>query len=211
MIIAGAFLLQASSASEPSITEAAQSEVLKQIVEAARSARRGVVLVYSGECRWGDDYSMPLPSLPMESSTDGLKGVASIRALLLRAEQRVSIIETADVVEIRLGHPLETIFNTKISELRLDPFAQYNPALAINAVENSDDVKTALAHAKLHMPARTFNLFVTSPNQRLPHLPPNLRNVTVGYVLGIIAKQFRGAVLYGTCAHTGIIEITFTK
>ncbi|MGA7080677.1 MAG: hypothetical protein WBQ43_20140 [Terriglobales bacterium] len=92
------------------------------------------------------------------------------------------------------------------------PIAQYNPTLAIGAVENSEEVKAALAKLGLRAPVLLSEQLLAKPSSGLPHLPAVMKNITFGQVLDSIAVTFHGMVVYGTCVQSdgkGLLEIDF--
>lgn len=63
----------------------------------------------------------------------------------------------------------------------------------------------------LHIRAvnRVMNMIVVKPADGLPHLPNVMVSVTVDQVLDLIAKTFRGAIVYKACAPPDQYDIDF--
>ena len=76
---------------------------------------------------------------------------------------------------------------------------QYNPTLAIGAIESTKEVEAAMRKLQVRpVPAIGVQL-LAEPAKGLPHFPPSMKNVTVEQALDSIAKTFKDVVVYGAC------------
>ncbi|HEV2289678.1 MAG TPA: hypothetical protein VGR81_12060 [Candidatus Acidoferrales bacterium] len=65
----------------------------------------------------------------------------------------------------------------------------------------------------LRVPLQLSEQLLATPAPGLPHLPAEMKDVTVNQILNSIAVTFKGIVIYGTCTHPnggGLIQIRFT-
>jgi hypothetical protein len=52
---------------------------------------------------------------------------------------------------------------------------------------------------KIRIPPRPFSIGIAQPADGFPHLPAVITNVTMDQALDIVAKTFKGIVLYKFC------------
>jgi hypothetical protein len=52
------------------------------------------------------------------------------------------------------------------------------------------------------IPVWSYSAFVVEPREGLPHLPETIQNMTVDQALDVIARTFKGIVIYGECARS---------
>jgi hypothetical protein len=88
--------------------------------------------------------------------------------------------------------------------------AQYNPQIAIGAVQNAEEVRAAMRKLNVHVPPTVISILVQQPGEGLPHLPTRLTNVTVDEALDEVATTFEGIVLYGACTQPRLFDLDFT-
>jgi len=76
---------------------------------------------------------------------------------------------------------------------------QYNPVLAVSAIENTQEVKAAM-HRLGVRPVQTLAAqLLIQPAPGLPHLRSSIKDITVDQALDLIAETFNGIVVYGAC------------
>jgi len=170
------------------------------------------ILAYSGGCQVVN--GLPFVALPKIAVHQTESNVA-LQAMhqVFRGNTNVTVAEGRNkIILITIGDPLTAILKTRIPVLQLAPLAQYNPALAIGAVEATREVEEATARLKLHTPPIVFQMLLEKPSNGLPHLPHINKNVSVEQVLSLIATTFNGMIVFGTCARSngeGLLEIYF--
>jgi hypothetical protein len=63
----------------------------------------------------------------------------------------------------------------------------------------------------IRTPTHLVNMILVRPADGLPHLPNVITDATVDQILDIIAKTFRGTILYKTCAPPDQYDIDFAN
>ncbi len=162
---------------------------------------------YQGPCRGGE--ALHLPRLSIRPPPRGETGLAAVKEIF-RNNSDVDVTEDqTGMVRVIIGKVPATILKTKINHLALTPFEQYNHNLAIGAIENSDEVKSAmrLHHLKLQT-VPVVEQFV-QPAPSLRHLSPFIEGATMEQALDSVAKIFSGVVLYSVCSGSRMINIEF--
>ncbi len=166
---------------------------------------------FSGTCETGGLEFVAFPEVdvhPPQSNT----AVEAVREMFRGNEEIQVVEEPQKIISVTVGKPLTALLDTTISSFRIAPIAQYNPTLAIGAVENTEEVKAAMAKLGLRAPLLLSEQLLAKPSSRLSHLPAVVKNITFGQVLNSIAATFDGIVVYGTCVQSdgkGLLEIDF--
>ncbi|MGH2510592.1 MAG: hypothetical protein ACRDHZ_24725 [Ktedonobacteraceae bacterium] len=199
-----------SSSSNPPESRVAsarnENAVLKQLRPVLKSAGKAARIYYLGACEEGAGTPMPFPEIDVQEPLAGLTGETAVRAIF-RNDTDVSVTEgRSGIIAIKIGKLPTEILTVRMSELRLKPIEQYNPTLAIFAIENSKDVNAAMRQRNIQPVMVITDLGVVQPTKGFPHLPPSIRNATVDQALDTIAKTFMGIVLYGACDNQYLIE-----
>ena len=166
---------------------------------------------YSGACTTGGLEFVAFPQVSMHPSESNT-ALEAVREMFRGNEEIQVVEEPHKIISVTVGKPLTAILDTRISSFRIVPIAQYNPTLAIGAVENTEDVKAAMAKLGLRVPVQLSEQLLAKPSPGLPHLPAVMKDITVGEVLDSIAVTFQGIVVYGTCVQSdgkGLLEIDF--
>ncbi|MBV9008408.1 MAG: hypothetical protein JO354_04465 [Verrucomicrobia bacterium] len=202
----GSGLLNAHSQSVDGATERQENAVLQSLREVAWASHKPIQLYYCADCTATKgsmvDYSVPFPSITPAHS-EGQTGVSAVQQMFKNAPH-VSIAEdSGGIIKIHVGKVAEEVLETKLSVLAFDRDQQYDPNLAIAAIENTREMNAAMT--SLGMASVPILGGLVAPRGRnLPHLPGSLRSVTVDQVLDLIAKTWGGPVVYGACdAATG--------
>ena len=116
-------------------------------------------------------------------------------------------------VQVRVGAVSTTILRTRISVLKLTPLEQYNPNLAVEAIERTKEVTSAMQRRGLRFPLMLVDMILQKPREDLPHLPSLIRDATVDEALDSVAVTFSGIVLYDECRQPrgggGYLTISF--
>jgi len=166
---------------------------------------------YSGTCKTDGLEFVAFPQVgvhPPESST----ALGAVREIF-RGDAEIQVVEKPQkIISVTVGKPLTAILDTRISLFRTARIAQYNPTLAIGGVENTEEVKAAMAKLGLRVPQQLSAQLLAKPSSGLPHFPAVMKGMTVEQVLDSIAVTFQGIVVYGTCVQPdgkGLLEIDF--
>jgi len=168
-------------------------------------------IYYRGSCqlRLDADPAASCPQLNVQPPSNGISGVAAVRDIF-RHEKDVSVKETdPGIIRIRIGSVPDAVLRVTISNLVLTPEEQYNYWLAIFKIENAPEVQSAMRDLKIRIPVRTVSIGIAQPADGLPRLPGVLTNVTMDQALDLVAKTFKGIVLYGFCTPPDQYQIDF--
>lgn len=166
---------------------------------------------YSGACKADGLEFVAFPEVRVHPAERNAAFEAVREMFQEDAEVKV-VEEPHKIISVTVGKPLTALLDAKISLFRTAPIAQYNPPLAIGAVENTKEVKAAMAKLGLRVPLQLSAQLLAKPSSGLPHLPVETKDTTVDQVLDSIAVTFRGMVVYGTCVQPdgkGLLEIDF--
>lgn len=111
------------------------------------------------------------------------------------------------IVTVQVGSVPRAVLETTIAVIRLTPMEQYSPLAAIEAIDNTPEVRHAMAAARMQFARADADYLMAPmpPNPGAPHLPPIIRNLTVDQALDLVASTFTVTVLYDVCTwpHNG--------
>jgi hypothetical protein len=169
-------------------------------------SRGGGRFYYLADCTSGDEpVGFPVMSVrpppATASAPDALR-------YAFQGNDDLKVSEERGLFRLTVGPPPIAILSARISRLRLSGYARTDPNLAIEALENADEVRSAADQLHVAEPA-TFIDHQVLTGKRRPRLPSELRNVTLEEALDQVARTFRGVVFYGACAQPALFDITF--
>jgi hypothetical protein len=188
-----------------------EDAVLRYLRPALRATGYAGRVYYSGACKTEGLEFVAFPEVdvhPPQSNT----AVEAVREMFRGNEEIQVVEEPQKIISVTVGKPLTPILDTRISSFRIAPIAQYNPTLAIGAIENTEEVKAMMAKLGLRVPVLLSEQLLSKPSSGLPHLPAVVKDITVGQVLDSIAVTFHGMIVYGTCVQSDgkvLLEIDF--
>jgi len=169
-----------------------------QYLWSALGSPTGVRLSYAAKCGV-NAIIPPLPAIQLRQPPASSTGLSAVR-MIFKSGDDVSVTKGFDgVIEVKLGKVSEELLGTKIPDIRLDPTQQYNPRDAISALEGTWEMKRAMDVLDMQSSSTFFIGPVRSPQDGGPSLPSEVRHVTTGEMLDILARSFRGLVTYGVC------------
>jgi hypothetical protein len=163
-----------------------------------KESNLGARVYYRANCpKEGDFYTLNSPTVTLQTGQDKKAGDRAVEDILPKG----AILERrAGIISIKLDRIPTGILDTRIGVVKFTPNAQFNEALAIDAIENNADVKAATQRLGYDLPpVEDISIFVVSPAKDQPHLPETLTNMTVDQALDQVAKTFGAAVLFGVC------------
>lgn len=184
----------------PNFVDASQRNedaVFKYLLPVANSCRKPVRVYYRMVCSNGKPAEFP--SVAAQPPEKGKTGFAAVRDIFAK-DKNVSVTEDGGVIRIRIGKVPTAILQAKPRRLVLTASAQYNPGVAFYELLNSKDMLKA-EQALKYTPPLTYSNSVIDPDEKLPHLPPTLRDTTAEQVLDRMARTWAGdvIVIYGAC------------
>ncbi len=163
-----------------------------------------VRLYYRGACpSTGSGDPVPFPMLKLQPPSKSKVGLDAIRQIFQR-DRNVTVREgLTGIIRIWIGKVPAAILETKISRLDLnrDPADRYNPDGILQAIMATKEMNAAGDTLGFIRPT-TLGYSGVVPDDRLPHFPATLRNMTAEQILDKMAKTWarRIVVMYGVCA-----------
>ena len=182
--------------------------VRRYLLPVLASAGKTGRVYYEASCPRVKDYPLAFPRMevcpPLTNATD----LAAVRSVF-REEKGVLVSEdSSGTIRVRIGRVSDAILQTRISILKLTPIDQYNFLPAIGAIESAPEVQSARERLHIVLPMRVIgSMPVMRPAEGLPHLPPELSNVTMDQALDMVARTWGRIAFYGACAEPGTYEI----
>lgn len=186
-----------------------ERSVLARLLPVLKSADRAARIYYAATCPPDEEhYPLAFQRVSVRSPIKHQTVVATVRSIF-RAEPLAAVTEdSTGMIRIRVGNPPVAILRTRLGTLHLTPDEQYNPLLAIFAIENAPGVKSAMSKLGLQIPVRPLDLPSVNPAAGLPHLPSEMSNMTMDQALDLVASTWAAALLYGACTSSGTYEIS---
>jgi len=177
-----------------------ENAVLEYLRPALRSVGGSCRLYYSAPCYAEDGDPLPFPALSVQPPAKRKNGVSVVREIFKNDHKVDVATDRSGIITIRIGAPPSELLRTRIPLLTLKPQERYNAIKAIVALTKTKEVEAAERKLGLKEPLVIMGLLEVEPKKGLPHLPSSLRDVTVDQALDVVAKTFKGIVLYGACA-----------
>lgn len=192
-----------------------EDAVLTYLRPILNSAGKVARIYYEGSCSTERGGRVLFPALRVQAPSKGQIGLAAVRALFLSDKDVIVTDGRSGIIRIRIGNVSTGILETRLSVLSLSEQERYNPAGpegVISAIERTSDMQAAMSRLGVSQ-SPVFYIGPAVPSAaRFPHLPAELKNVTVEQVLDSIARTFGGTVIYGECAKPdgkGLFDIEF--
>jgi hypothetical protein len=186
-----------------------ERRVLNYLWPVLKSADKAGRIYYRATCPPDEHYPLAFPQLDVEPPLGSETGLVAVRSIF-RKERDLTVTENeTGIIRVRIGRVPRSILQTRITRLHLAPETQYNVLLAINAIERSPEVQSAMSKLNISVPERPYNFLVVQPSEGLPHLPTEILNVTMDQALDMVARTWKGIVLYGACRRPGTFEVSF--
>lgn len=153
-------------------------------------------------------FPLTAVNVPLKDTT----GLAAVQYVFRDAKEVTVTEEQSGTIKILIGEIPDAILRTKMICLKLTPDEQYNPMLAIFAIEGEQDVQAAMSRLRYVSTVNYLALLVVRLAKGLPHLPSSMKNMTMDAALDAVAETFKGIVMYGACTQsdgTNIYDIDF--
>ncbi len=195
-------------AADMSPNERNKRSLLRYLQPALQSFGGIARLNYATTCYAKDGSPMPFPKITAQAAEPGTMGLAAIESVF-RGDNRVLVKARAGMVDITVGDLPRGILETRIHFVRFERIEQYNPTMAINAIESTVEVKLAMRQGGYEFPVVISDMLVVTPEEGRPHLPRSLRELTVEQALDLIAKTFGGIPTYGVCGQSGTRRLVY--
>ena len=185
-----------AESSTPQTDESAIMRYLQPALDAGTSVR----LSYAASCNATSGFP-PIPPIGLSAPSNRLTGVNAVRSIF-DSDHNVVVTKGPDgIAKVSIGKVPTDLLRTRVALLRLQPIEQYNPGNAIDALESTKELKSAVKSLGLFVvaPLGIQLLYLPVPGDDAPHVPAVLHDVTIDQVLDLVAKTFRSVVTYGVC------------
>jgi len=203
----GAVPLPPAQQGGPSASARNEGAVLKYLRPALKSSGKAPRVYYRASCQGKGGNPVPFPRTEVQPPSKGKTGVAAVREVF-RDDKDVTVTEgRTGIIRIRIGKAPDAFLQTKISLLTLKPMEQYNPTLAVSAIESTGEVEAAMRRLGVRPVQAIGTQLIAEPAKGLPHLPSSMKNVTVDQALDSIAKTFKDVVVYGACVRLFWVDL----
>lgn len=179
-------------------------QVVMEYLGPALKDRSGIARIfYVTECS-SEGAPLPFPEVNAQAAPRGASGIAAIREIFSK-DQNVQVSEgSAGIIRVMIGQlSSSAILQTKIHSLALDQEERYDPVLAVNAILNCKEVEVDMRKLGIEQPLTVTHAGINPFNKNAPHLRSRLVNLTVDQALNLIAKTFKGVVMYEECTEAG--------
>jgi hypothetical protein len=142
----------------------------------------------------------PIPPIRFSTPPSRLTGVGAVRAIF-HSDDNVIVTEgPGGIAKVSVGKVPTNLLRTRIALLRLQLIEQYNVSTVIDALESTKEMQGAVKSSGLYIVPLLHIQLLGRPVLGAPHVPAILRDVTIGQVLDLVARTFRGVlVTYGVC------------
>lgn len=185
--------------------------VLKYLLPVLKKNDKVGRIYYSTFCHADEGYPNLFPKIDVQSPSRNVTGLAAVLHIF-RGQQNIAVTETPPgIIRIRVGRVSDAVLQTRISSITFSSIEQYNPSMAISALESSEDVHAAMNKLGIHVASRVTNLGIALPANGLPHLPGSLTNITMDQALDLIAQTFGGVVIYSDCSKSHSFMVDFIR
>ncbi len=216
LVLGSNYILQNAEASPVTIS-AAESErnekvVLKQLWPVLQIAgEAGRIYYRAPHCEPANVYPAAFPQIDISAPPKSGTGLAAVRKIF-ESDKSITVAEDRPgIISIRIGDVPDTVLQTRIPVMELNPQAQYDRGAAIGAILAANEVRAAIRALGIHMPLQITraDMLVVRPAEGLIHLPASITNVTMDQALDVVAKTFKGIILYGACVQPPFFAISF--
>lgn len=183
-----------------SSTAHTDESTLMQYLQPALAAGTSVRFSYAASCNAVSEFP-PIPPIRLGVPSHGLTGIGAVRSIFRSDPNVVVTAGPAGIAKISAGKVPPSLLRTRVTLLRLKPIDQYNPGNVLGALDSTKELGSAVKSLGLVIvePLKVQLLHVPEPGDPAPHLPAALHDVTIDQVLDLVAKTFRGVVLFGVC------------
>lgn len=171
-----------------------------QFLKPALDGGTPVRLSYSASCNATSDLP-PIPPIRLSAPSSLLTGIAAVRSVF-ESDRHVMVTKGPDdIAKISVGKVPTNILETHVALLKLQPIEQYNPGKVIDALESTKELQYAVKSSGILLvrPMHIQLLYLPGPEDRAPHVPAVLHDVSIDQVLDMVVGTFGGVVTYGVC------------
>jgi hypothetical protein len=150
----------------------------------------------------------PFPEIKIRRPTKDLADAAAIRRYFA-GQPRVRVSDSDGIIRIDLGGVPTAILQTKIAQLSFSPEEQYNPQLAVAAIEHAPEVQARMKKLRVRSLALPMEMLLMEPAPGPVHLAAVMEHITMDDALDVVARTFHGLVETGYCRRNRLMENLF--
>jgi hypothetical protein len=177
-------------------------ELRAALAPALAPAGSAARLYFGTQCsRDNEDTFVPFPRLMLAAASAHATPVEEVQAIF-RYERAATVEDRYGIMRITLGVVPTDLLNTRIARLTFASEARWTPYSAIETIRDAPEVKSAMQRLKMRLPGGNGIVDIISGpigDDRYPHLPSSLENLTMDQALDAVAKTFRELIVYGVC------------
>jgi len=193
--------------SESAANEAAVLGALRPVLRATGKVAR---VYFSAYCPPGENDPVVFPKLETLAPSQGATGLMAVREIFRDAKNVSSVEEPAGVIRVSIGVVPKSLLATPIATLKLNADAQYTDLLAVQSVLGAPEVRSAMGRLQIRVSNKPIITGVNPVDERYPHMPVRMLNVTMDQALDEVARTFKTIVTYGACVNSNLIEVRET-
>ncbi len=190
-----------------------QHAVMERLRPVLRKARLTARIEYLSDCTTMSGWAAPFPKVDLAGATPHYAGLAAVQELF-RTDRDITVVaKGSGSVVIRMGRVPQALLSTTIKAVRLTPTEQFNPQQAITAIEAAPEIRARLKELGLKLPLTFDFRRPVAPGPDRPHLPAELRSLTLRQALGMVSSFFGGVTIYGQCdphSNIGVVWMGFS-
>lgn len=181
------------------------SRMIDALEPILRQHNKVVRIYFQSESEFEHDpfWGCRFPRIRLAPASEDKSVIAAVRSIFRRAHDVVVAEERQGVISIIIGAPSGAILKTKFPVLNFTPEEQYNAPLALGAIRAADILQKAEFQIKRGGTPLPCMCLVTQPNDRSPHLPSTVTDMTLDEILDLVALTFRTDISYGECELPG--------
>lgn len=209
--ILGCQSCKASPATQLRSESVSEVDTLRDFGRVLSSTDSAGRLYYGSNCQSTIDETIPFPKVVTFPTSGGMDSLPAIQQVF-RDDDNVVITQAPHgLIKVKIGIVWDAVLKTRIPLLPLSPLQQYNPMLAIGAIENTKEMQIAMHKLGARPVLRIAAHALVPPASGWPHLPSSVANLNVDELLDLVASTFKGIVVYGACTPPSLFDIHFVR
>jgi hypothetical protein len=151
------------------------------------------------QCVCADHAMFGLQALLRRPSSQSADVIQALRQALSNDRRFVVQKDGNGLILISDRRASQAVMAIRIRQVVFDENEQYNPNAAIEKVLESPEVQSYFDENRIDLPTRLSEL-IAVPQEGLPHLDPEMKNVTVLDAIKLILQKFPQLAVYRECS-----------
>lgn len=208
LLLAAILLMAPASVSaQTSTQDVTIDEIVNRLLPVIHKTGQGARLSFDGTCP-GDGLlvTMEFPRIRVRPVSPGATGILAVREMF---PEGTRIEERGGVITISLTSVPQEILQLPLSPMQLSRVEQFQGVLAVMAIDENVGLQAGLRELGYSRPAGDMSVLIgTWPDDRPPHLPATLSNLTLDQALDDVARTFGSVILFGICKPRQLYLVT---